>query len=180
MSDPATSFDPTAHETSHGATDSWDELLANLRSRYPGQRDSVLFCIWKLQQNPELTLRDFRAEAEMHGIGLAGRSVHSAKVLLGLADAAPAPRRRHDEAATAAEAGPARSPVGETPPESEALVRGRALARRARTSAEEASLEGQLVEAVRRIQTAANEETHRLRTAIRAAIDVLQRALDQA
>lgn len=48
----------TEAETNPPAADTWDGILANLRRRYPGQKDSVLFCIYKLQQNPDLTLRD--------------------------------------------------------------------------------------------------------------------------
>lgn len=62
----------------------WESTLAALRRRFPGLRDSVLFCIRKLQQNPELTLRDFRAEAAHLGIPVAGRALHSARALLGI------------------------------------------------------------------------------------------------
>jgi len=142
------------------ANDTWDAILDGWRRRYPGQRDSVLFCIHKLQQDPDLTLRDFRDEARLHGIPVAGRSLHSARLLLGItkapAEAAAAAQPAPDAAATIAPARPRR---------------GRA--------ADDAtgSIEDQVVAAVRRMQSAAGAETERLRAGIRQAIAVLQRAL---
>ncbi|MCB9886979.1 MAG: hypothetical protein H6838_15915 [Planctomycetes bacterium] len=141
--------------------DSWEQLLENLRQRYPGQKDSVLFCINKLHQNPELTLRDFRDEARLYGINLAGRSLHSAKVLLGLAE--PSARRKPEPAVAAA-------PVT-LPPKA------------ARTSPTKAaatiddSIEGQLLDVVQRLQSSAGAEAERLRSAIRAALDVIEDVL---
>lgn len=66
-------------------------MLDNLRRRFPGCSDGILFCILKLQENPDLGLRDFRHEAELLGLRLAGRSLHSARVMLGLSQ--PARRR---------------------------------------------------------------------------------------
>ncbi|MBL9079344.1 MAG: hypothetical protein JNL08_17720 [Planctomycetes bacterium] len=145
---------------SPAATDSWDALLEAMRRRYPGQKDSVLFCIHKLQQNPDLTLKDFREEAALHRIPMAGRSLHSARVLLGLQKEKPAePVAREAEPAA---------------PSTPATAR----ARRGRESlAETDSIEQQVVAAMRRMQTAAGAETERLRDAIRQAIALLQRAL---
>lgn len=129
--------------------DTWDSVLAALRRRYPGQKDSVLFCIHKLQQNPDLTLRDFRAEADLHRIPMAGRALHSARVLLGLpggAKPSPAPT-------------PARA------------------ARRDPVADDGGSIENRVVAAVRQIQDAAGAESERMRGAIQQAIAILQRAL---
>lgn len=140
------------------AADTWEGILAALRRRYPGQKDSVLFCIYKLQQNAELTLRDFRAEAELYGIPMAGRALHSARVLLGL---------QKDEPAAAASFA--------TLPEPERQ------ARRPRTPQAPddggASIETKVLAAVRQIQSAAGAESEQLRAAIRQAIAILQRAL---
>lgn len=134
--------------------DTWEAILENLRRRYPGQKDSVLFCIYKLQQNPDLTLRDFKEEAALHGIPTAGRALYSAKGLLGLlkpeapapaAAPAPAPPRRRVRAPEADDGG--------------------------------ASIESKVVAAVRQIQTAAGAETEQLRAAVRQAIALLQRAI---
>lgn len=140
------------------STDTWDGILDSLRRRYPGQRDGVLFCIYKLQQNPDLTLRDFRAEADLHGIPMAGRSLHSARQLLGLTK--PEPKA-------------APSPVDLVPP-----LEPRARRRPRRPDAEPAaSIENQVLDAVRQIQTAAAQDAERLRGAIRQAIAILQQAL---
>jgi hypothetical protein len=139
------------------AADTWDGILAALRRRYPGQKDSVLFCIYKLQQNAELTLRDFRAEAELHGIPMAGRSLHSARLLLGLQRAEAAPV--------------AALPDLRTPPRAERPVR------RARETDGGQGIEERVLAAVRQIQSAAGADADGLRAAIRQAIAVLQRAL---
>lgn len=143
-------------ETPTPAADTWEGILAALRRRYPGQKDSVLFCIYKLQQNSDLTLRDFRAEAELHRIPMAGRSLHSARVLLGL---------QKD--------GTASAPL---------LAKVERPARRRPRSEQDpddggASIETKVIAAVRQIQSAAGAESGQLRTAIRQAIAILQRAL---
>ena len=136
---------------------SWDNELAKLRSRYPKASDGILFCVHKLQGNPELSIRDFRDEARLHGLGLSGRSVHSAKVLLGMEK--PAGRRR-------------RSPDGD----SDVDHRGNG------GSFDEVSLTGSveetLIAAVQQLQESATAESNRLRVAIRSAMEILQRALD--
>jgi hypothetical protein len=137
------------------AADTWEGILATLRRRYPGQKDSVLFCIYKLQQNSELTLRDFRAEAELYGIPMAGRSLHSARVLLGL---------QKDEAS---------APL---------LTKIERTARRRQRNDQApddggASIETRVLAAVRQIQSAAGADSDQLRTAIRQAIAILQKAL---
>jgi hypothetical protein len=136
-------------------------MLAALRRRFPGQKDSVLFCIHKLQMNSELTLRDFRAEAELHGIPLAGRSLHTARTLLGLVKESPAA----SDPATADVAAVAPLPK---------------LARRPRSPAPDdagGSIETQVLAAVRQIQSQASADAESLRMAIRQAIALLQRAL---
>ncbi|MEO6597043.1 MAG: hypothetical protein ABIP94_20045 [Planctomycetota bacterium] len=138
------------------AADTWDGILENLRRRYPGQKDSVLFCIYKLQQNPVLTLRDFRDEAALYGIPMAGRALHSAKGQLGLIKAPPVPSPE---------------PVAEVA----APVRRRG--RPARDDAGGASIESKVVAAVRQIQTAAGADAEQLRSAMRKAIAILQQAL---
>lgn len=159
-------------ETNPPAADTWDGILDALRRRYPGQKDSVLFCVYKLQQNPDLTLRDFRAEAELYGIPMAGRALHSARGLLGLLHEAPKPRAK----AVAAEA-PARDELA-----ADALPRlARAERRRAReeraAAGGDGSIETQVLAAIRQIQSKAGGESEQLRAAMRQAIAILQRAL---
>ena len=145
--------------------DTWEGILAALRRRYPGQKDSVLFCIYKLQHNPELTLKDFRAEAELHGIPMAGRSLYSAKVLLGIVKDSPSP---------ASSASPENGPSDDNT-HTPAPARTRRMT--TATAEEGASIESKVVAAVRQIQQAAGAESDQLRAAIRQAIAILQRAL---
>ncbi len=150
--------------------DSWEQLLDNLRQRYPGQKDSVLFCINKLHQNPELSLRDFRDEARLYGLNLAGRSLHSAKVLLGLAE--PSVRR------TAVPAG-ATTEAETATPRPAAQRDASPVQRRATRTANgnDTSIGGQLLEVVQRLQDSAGAEAERLRAAICAALEVIDDVL---
>lgn len=141
------------------AADTWEGILAALRRRYPGKKDSVLFCIYKLQQNPDLTLRDFKAEAELHRIPMAGRSLHSARILMGLAKE---------------EARPSQAAVGVPP--LPRLHRSRAALAQ-RDDDAPGAIEAKVVAAVRQIQSAAGAQSEQLRAAIQQAIAILQRAL---
>ncbi len=142
----------TSYETEVESTATeWDDAIATLRRRYPDASDGILFCVHKLQQDPTLTLRDFRQEAELHKIPLGGRSLHSARVLLGFEK--PTAKRR-----SAKEQG---NSDGEN---SDPLIEG--------------SLEDQVIHAVTQIQEAATEQSQRLRKAIREAILCLQKALE--
>ena len=85
------------------SADALDKLITPLRNRFPQATDGTLFCVHKLLQNPHTTIPDFRQEAALYGIGIGGRSLHSAKVLLGLAEEAPRkPRARKQPDATEA------------------------------------------------------------------------------
>lgn len=139
----------------------WRAMLDALRQRFPGANDSTLFCIFKLQQDPELRLRDFRGEAMLHGLRIAGRSLHAARVLLGLAQE-PAPKRT-------------------SPPRSEidAARATRRRERRARAARKDRSIEDDLIEAVRRIHESSAARANRLRKAVQEAIALLQDALEQ-
>ena len=145
--------------------DGWSDLLANLRRRYPGQKDSVLFCVHKLSQDAELTLRDFRDEARLHGIPMAGRALHSARVLLGLAPATK----------PAAPPAPASDERAATAP----VQRVRRERRAANDGDAPGAIETQVLDAVNRIRTAADADAEKLRQAMRDAIAILQRALDE-
>jgi hypothetical protein len=154
----------------------WEGDLERLRARFPGTRDGALFCIYKLEQDPELMLRDFKAEAELRGVPLSGRSFHSARVLLGLeAPTRPRPRRmravefEEDEAIEEAIA----EPVAVPRPASRAP---RAPAPAAAFGELGADFESVLRDAVER---AATQRTEALRSAIRDAIRILSAALDE-
>ncbi len=127
--------------------------MATLRSRFPKASDGILFCVFKLQQNHELTIRDFRDEADLLGVKIGGRAFHSAKVLLGM-----------EQPVT-------RKPRATTTP-------GRESALPQLEIQEGADMESSLIQAVQQIQESATAESQRLRDAMRKAVDVLQRALD--
>jgi hypothetical protein len=141
------------------AADTWEAILDALRRRYPGQKDSVLFCIYKLQQNPDLTLRDFGAEAKLYGIPMAGRALYSARQILGL---------------VGQEAARASMTLPEAPPPHRSRGRG---PRPEMESGE--SIENKVLAAVRQIQSAAGAQSDGLREAIRQAVAILQRALGE-
>ncbi|HEU4419267.1 MAG TPA: hypothetical protein VFT55_10030 [Planctomycetota bacterium] len=146
----------TDPEAAPPTTDTWEGILDALSRRYPGQKNSVLFCIYKLQQNPDVALRDFRAEAELHGIPVGGRTLHAAKELLGL---------NKPPAASGAAA--------ETTPATPARRR-----QRAGEPGTGDSIESKVLAAVRQIQSNAGAEAEQLRDAIRRALAILQQALD--
>lgn len=141
---------------STSSTDTWEGILETLRKRFPGQKDSVLFCAYKLQFNPDATLRDFAPEAKLHGIPLAGRALHSARLLLGLIKESPA------------------APTLEMPADA---PRARRKPRTPEADDGGASIERQVLSAMQQIQSAAGQQADHLRDAIRQAIAILQRAL---
>lgn len=162
----------TEADTNPPAADTWEGILNALRRRYPGQKDSVLFCIYKLQQNPDLTLRDFRAEAELYGIPMAGRALHSARGLLGLLPAAPQWRAT---TAAADDAPEREEPAADALPRLARVERRKARGERA--DAQDGSIETQVLAAIRHIQSKAGDDAAQMRAAMRQAIAILQRAL---
>jgi len=138
--------------------DPWAQIFDQLRGRFPSASPGVLFCIHKLQQNPDLKLRDFKDEAQLHQVPLSGRSFHSARVLLGL-EKAPAPRPR---AATTEPDEDAAEPVA---------------APRARAAVNARTDETPAIAALRRYQEENAAETERLRAGVRRALAVIEAAL---
>ena len=138
-------------DAQQGVAAGWEQARGSLQAEFPKAKEGILFCVWKLRQDPNLTLRDFRDEAQLRNVSLGGRSLHSAKVLLGWEE--PSKRR----------------PNGSRP----APVVSKAPATRSGDA-----IEQQLLDNVRRIQEIADADATRLRAAIREAIAVLERALD--
>lgn len=141
-------------------TDEWTQIFDGLRQRFPTATAGVLFCLHKLQQNPEVRLRDFKEEAALHRVPMSGRSFHSARVLLGL-EKPIVPRAKL--AATTQPEAPA--------PQSVAPRRDGAAAVRAGD-------DSPVIAALRRYQAESATESERLRDAIRRAIEVIDAALD--
>lgn len=139
---------------SQDPSDDWTTRRDALRAAHPGQKDSVLFCLHKLQQDPAVGLRDLRDEAAVRGIPMAGRALHSAKVLLGLAQPKPrnADRSKPASAPTTTDSRP--------------------------SAARDLPVEDQVLAAVRQIQSAASAEADRMREAMRRAVEILQRAIE--
>lgn len=135
-------------------TSSWQESKTSLELEFSETRESILFCAFKLRQDPELTIPDFREEAKALGIRLGGRSLHSARVLLGLAAQA-----QHG----------ARSPK----------QRAEAQQTRASKGGKSDALGTQLVDAIRQIEEQASQEATALRSAITKAVEILRAALDE-
>ena len=138
------------------ATNGWDRTFATLRDRYPNASEGILFCVHKLQQDAHLRLTDFRDEAKLHGITLGGRSLHSAKVLLGM----ERPSVRRSKKVIEESSRPVQFSK-----------------RRAEAQLDSAAAQDTLIDAVKRIQDAATMESQNLRKAIGEAVEILQKAL---
>lgn len=59
-----------------------NQSLEKLAAQFPKAKSSILFCIYKLQQNPNCDYAEIRDEAKMYGISLSGRSMFSARTLM--------------------------------------------------------------------------------------------------
>lgn len=158
----------------------WNDAVEGLRERFPGTKDSILFCIHKLEQDASLGLKEMREEATEAGISLAGRSLHSAKVLLGMGE----PVTRKPRAAKAAEGD--EKPAAEAGEEAPKKRRGRpkgsgkkAPVARERSNGNGSfhSIENQMLGAIRQIHEAAAKQNAALVAAVEEAIAVLQSAL---
>ena len=55
--DPMTTAEPVAP-----TRDPWDLALERLRNRHPKATEGTLFCVHKLELDPDTSLRDFQAE----------------------------------------------------------------------------------------------------------------------
>lgn len=94
----------TASETTNPATPDpadWNAKTQDLQARFPGNKDSILFAIHALQQDPDATVDQIKAQAGLHEIRVTAATVGAAKKLLAPVPAASA----HT---TAADATPAR------------------------------------------------------------------------
>ena len=95
---------------------------------------------------------------------MAGRALHSAKVLMGLAKVKPRAKNKVPAEQPASDA------TRKTP-----IARTRRL--RAGVDTADGSIESKVLDAVRQIQSAATAEADDLRKAVREAIAILQRAV---
>src|SRR5262245_16216634 len=89
----------------------WDQQFDRLRSRFPGVKDTILFCVHALQHGSDVDLESLKAQAAMYGLRITGASLNAARRVLN-PDLAPRPRARRGAAEVAAAApAPAAAPV---------------------------------------------------------------------
>jgi hypothetical protein len=152
---------------SPGSKQALEDLIAPLRARFPQASDGTLFCVHKLQNDPDLTIPDFRSEAELYGLTLGGRSLHSAKVLLGLAKPSTRTPKARSEAAEedAAPASPKRGVTTARSTGSGAGPNGQDLASR-------------IADVVTRWQDEQTSDSGPLRDAIEEALAIIDEALE--
>lgn len=144
---------PTTKQTNAA---SWDSAFAALKAKFPKAKDSIVFCIQALQNNPEVDIEDLKAQAIMHNLRVTGASMNAAKRLM----APAAPDNDAKAVAPARQASPAtrrtRGPrAAEAPLDVEDLIRG----------------------TVAKLQAKGNAEAEKLREAIRRAVALLQAAM---
>ena len=93
--DGVTQTPPAPSSSVRQKLDDWEASLPGLMTRFPTVKVGTLYCVYKVQLNPDVEFRDIQAEAHIRAIPLSGRSLHQAKVLLGIEKPRPtAPRRR--------------------------------------------------------------------------------------
>ncbi|MEZ5965752.1 MAG: hypothetical protein R3F56_18095 [Planctomycetota bacterium] len=169
--DPSLTQDDPVPSTPEASGDAWSDIFARIRARFPSASDGVLFCIHKLQQDPDLKLRDFKDEAALHRVPLSGRSFHSARVLLGLEKPTP-PRARPTQ--------PDIPPVAPSvmPPARQPATRSAPPAHEpAFDSADVVAEESPAIAALRRFQEERAAELERLREGVRRALEIIDAAL---
>jgi hypothetical protein len=147
---------PTATEPAPTRPDTWAKQLEQLKARYTHVRPPILVALNILLHDPNITVDDAKAQAQLHGTRITAASVSAAQRLLAKADGKPigAPA-----AATTA------SPTPQRP------------ARRARTAAQAVDAEALIRGLVSRLQGQGAADTERLKDAMRKAIAVLQAAV---
>ena len=142
-------------------TNGWDAEFAILKSRFPKVRDTILFCLHALQQNPFILIDDLKAQAEMHKLRVTTASLAGARRLLEKQDQpAVTTNGTTNTAALAATSAP--------------------QARRTRQPRVQDGLdiEGVMRAAVGQIQRQGDARVEQLRKAIGKAIELLQGALE--
>ncbi len=171
--------------TRESIVSNWNDAVEALRERFPGTKDSILFCIHKLEQDASLGLKEMREEATEAGISLAGRSLHSAKVLLGMGE--PVTRKPKVAKDESADEAPAAADSGEEAPKKR-RGRPKGSGKKAPVARERASSSGtgachssenRMLGAIRQIHDAAAKQNAALVAAVEEAIAVLQAALKQ-
>jgi hypothetical protein len=126
----------------------WAENLAAQKTRFPNAKDSILFAIAALQDNPDIAIDDLKALASQQGIRVTAASVNAAKRLI------------DPEHATS----PVGAPVGLNPVHARERV-----ARRVRAAETPLDANALIQDVVAKIQAQGNAEAERMREAVRKA-----------
>lgn len=71
----------------------WSEAREALAQEFPKATEGILYCVFRLRQDPSLGLPDLRDGADELGIKVGGRALHSARALLGIGRGAAKARR---------------------------------------------------------------------------------------
>jgi len=150
----------------------WDADFQRLRERFVGIKDSILFCVHAMQQNPDIALDDLKPRAELHGLRVTAASWNAALRLL----APPREVRLVVDAPLATEAEPELEPKPVTPPPRVMPVRKPQQAP-APASPPHGSVENMLLQVIDTLRAEEGERTERLRAAVREALDVIRDAL---
>jgi len=142
----------TATMTTPTKTDAFEALQA----RYPKVRKPIVMALHILTQDPNVSLDDAKARAEVHGIRITAASVSAAQRLLSRQDGDDAPK---PAARTQAKAAAPAATVARTP--------------RTRPT-KEVNAEAMITSIVDKIRSEASADAERIRVAVRKAIAVLQ------
>ena len=137
-------------------TNPWAENLAAQKARFPNAKDSILFAIAALKDNPGIPIDDLKTLASQQGIRVTAASVNAAKRLL------------DPENATT----PVVAPAGLNP----VHARER-LVRRVRAAETPLDANALIQDVVAKIQAQGNAEVERMREAVRKAISALEAAV---
>src|SRR5262245_19379012 len=142
----------------------WDQQFDRLRNRFPGVKDTILFCVHALQHGSVVDLEALKAQAVMYGLRITGASLNAARRVLD-PSAAPRPRRRAERVAAAAtEAAPA--PARVAAPRSRAVPPG-----------SQAEVEAMIRALVAKVQADTDARLQRLRGAVDEALRILRDVL---
>ena len=152
-----TAIEPIPEPTT--TTRPWNDLLDELKARYPRVREPIVAALAVLMQNPDIDVDHAKAVAAANGVRITAASVAGAQRLLARQDGAAAPKvpRTPKAAVMAATPQPGR-------------------VRRLRAAAKEVDAEALIKQVVGKIQDAGHAEAERLRDAIQKAIVVLRAA----
>jgi len=144
----------------------WDEQFDRLRKRFPGVRDTILFCVHALQNGSEVHLEALKAQAAMYGLRITGASLNAARRVLN-PESVPRQRRRAQQPA----APPGAAPV----PAHVAAPRQRG--RGGVPEQAQAEVEVMIRAVVAKVQAHADARLQRLRDAVDEALRILREVL---